>query len=83
MSQASEPDIPVTLTVRASLLRLVDALATRLRDDREVIAIGAKVDREAVLRLALERGVNSLERGLSIRMLRQENEQLFDPLSLL
>jgi len=78
-----EPDVPVTLTVRASLLRLVDALATRLRDDREMVAIGARVDREAVLRLALERGVDSLERGLSIRLLRQENEQLFDPLSFL
>ena len=83
MSDDNEPQIPITLPVRASLLRLADGLAARLRDDREVIALDARVDRDAVLRLALERGIASLERNLTMRMLRAEHEDLFDPLALL
>lgn len=56
------PDVPTSLRLSADLSARVDALAERLAaDPRLAAAVGGRVSRSAVLRLALERGIAALE----------------------
>lgn len=56
------PDVPTSLRLPADLSARVDALAERLAaDPRLAAAVGGRVSRSAVLRLALERGIAALE----------------------
>lgn len=56
------PDVPTSLRLPAELLARVDALAELLAaDPRLSAAVGGRVSRSAILRVALERGVAALE----------------------
>ena len=82
MSGPDDPLVPVRFKLRASTLALVDALAERLRLDREVCALNVRGDRDTMLRLAIERGAASIEKGLTLRVLRRDHADILDPVAL-
>ncbi len=78
----SDPFIPVPIELRSSTVAMIDAIVSRLRADRELKALDARVDRETMIRLAVERGIEEINRGLTMRVFRRNNADLFDPMSL-
>ncbi|MCG8555201.1 MAG: hypothetical protein MJD61_07920 [Proteobacteria bacterium] len=54
----------VTLRLPKSLVERADRLIPQLRDDDQMMVVG-RVSRSIVLRLAVLRGLESLERGLA------------------
>jgi hypothetical protein len=76
-----DPRVPHSLLLRSSTLALADDLASRLSVDREVVALEVPVDRDTVLRLAIERGLAAMAHGLTLRVLRQENAEVVDPVA--
>ena len=75
--------VPVAFHLRADTLGRVDGLAARMRVDEGLVAVEADINRDTVLRLAIIRGLDIMEKQYTRRRLTEEQVAAFDPLTLL